>query len=83
MDISGKEAILMAYKRYDLTEKQDRIYDYICDYLKEHGFPPTVREIAKMAGLASSSSAHSYLKQLEEKGYIRRVEGSPRAIELV
>ncbi len=73
----------MAYKRYDLNEKQDRIYDYICDYQKEHGFPPTVREIAKIVGLASSSSAHSYLKQLEEKGYIRRMEGCPRAIEVV
>lgn len=69
--------------RYDLNDRQNSIYDYICDYLKEHGFPPTVREIAGMAGLASASSAHHYLKQLEEKGYIRRVEGSPRAIEVV
>ncbi len=73
----------MAYKRFDLTEKQDRIYDYICDYSKEHGFPPTVREIAKMAGLASPSSAHGYLKQLEEKGYITKIEGSPRSIQIV
>jgi SOS-response transcriptional repressor LexA len=73
----------MAYNRFDLTEKQGRIYDYICDYLKEHGFPPTVREIAKMAGLSSASSAHGYLKQLEEKGYIRRMDNSPRAIEIV
>lgn len=73
----------MAYKRFDLTEKQGRIYDYICDYLKEHGFPPTVREIAKMAGLSSASSAHGYLKQLEEKGYITRIEGSPRSIQVV
>lgn len=73
----------MAYMRYDLNEKQNTIYDYICDYLKEHGFPPTVREIAKMAGLSSPSSAHHYLKQLEEKGYIQRKEGSPRTIVVV
>ena len=73
----------MKYKRYDLTEKQSNVYDYICDYLKLHGFPPTVREIASMAGLSSTSSAHSYLRILEEKGYIRRIEGSPRAIEIV
>lgn len=69
--------------RYDLNDRQNTIYDYICDYLKEHGFPPTVREIAEMAGLTSSSSAHHYLKHLEEKGYIRRIVGSPRAIEVV
>lgn len=73
----------MAYMRYDLNDKQNKIYDDICDFNKEHGFPPTVREIAEMAGLASSSSAHHYLKQLEEKGYIHRREGSPRAIEVV
>lgn len=73
----------MTYMRYDLNDRQNTIYDYICDYLKAHGFPPTVREIAEMAGLSSSSSAHHYLKQLEEKGYIRRREGSPRAIEIV
>ena len=73
----------MAYMRYGLNDKQNKIYDDICDFNKEHGFPPTVREIAEMAGLASSSSAHHYLKQLEEKGYIRRREGSPRAIEVV
>lgn len=73
----------MAYMRYDLNDKQNKIYDDICDFNKEHGFPPTVKEIAEMAGLASSSSAHHYLKQLEEKGYIRRREGSPRAIEVV
>ena len=73
----------MAYKRYDLNDKQNKIYDFLCDFLKVHGFPPTVREIAELAGLASSSSAHYYLKQLEEKGYIRRLEGSPRAIEIM
>lgn len=73
----------MIYMRYDLNDRQNAIYDYICDYLKAYGFPPTVREIAEMAGLSSASSAHHYLKQLEEKGYIRRREGSPRAIEIV
>lgn len=73
----------MTYNRYDLNEKQNVIYDYICDYVKEFGYPPTVREIAKRVGLASSSSAHHYLKQLEEKGYIQRKEGSPRAIEVM
>ena len=54
----------MKYKRYDLTEKQSNVYDYICDYLKSHGFPPTVREIASMAGLSSTSSAHSVKPQI-------------------
>ena len=73
----------MAYMRYDLNDKQNKIYDFLCDFLKAHDFPPTVREIAEMTGLTSASSADYYLKQLEEKGYIRRVGGSPRAIEIM
>lgn len=44
----------MAYMRYDLNDKQNKIYDFLCDFLKIHGFPPNVREIAEMAGLASA-----------------------------
>ena len=36
----------MAYMRYDLNDKKNKIYDFLCDFLKAHGFPPTVREIA-------------------------------------
>ena len=66
-----------------ISAKQLNILSCIYKAINSNGFPPTVREIAEMAGLASASSAHNYLKQLEEKGYIRRVEGSPRAIEIM
>ena len=52
---------------YDLNEKENRIYEFICDYMKEKGFSPTVREIGEAIGLKSTSSVHIYLKRLEER----------------
>ncbi len=73
----------MGYYRYDLTERQSMIYDFLCDYLNKKGYPPTVREVGANVGLSSPSSVLSQFQKLEEKGYIRRAPGCPRAIEIM
>ncbi len=64
----------------ELTPKQRRIYDYILTYTSEHGYPPSVREIASAVGLKSPSTVHFHLKALEEAGAIVRGSGKTRAI---
>lgn len=59
------------------------ILDYIQKEVNEKGYPPSVREIAKAVGLASSSTVHGHLLRLENKGYIRRDPTKPRAIEIL
>lgn len=59
------------------------IIDYIKNEVSEKGYPPSVREIAKAVGLASSSTVHGHLLRLENKGYIRRDPTKPRAIEVL
>ena len=66
-----------------LSKRQEAIYDYICKYTKDHGFPPSVREIGTAVGLASPSTVHMHLKGLEERGYIRRDSKKPRTIEVI
>ena len=66
-----------------LSKRQEAIYDYICKYTKDHGFPPSVREIGTAVGLASPSTVHMHLKVLEERGYIRRDSKKPRTIEVI
>src|SRR5699024_11757667 len=44
---------------------------------------PSVREIAKAVGLASSSTVHGHLERIEKKGFIRRDPTKPRAIEII
>lgn len=66
-----------------LSERQQMIYDYIKSEVKEKGYPPSVREIAKAVGLASSSTVHGHLSRMEAKGFIRRDPTKPRAIEIL
>ena len=66
-----------------LSKRQTAIYDFICAYTSEHGYPPSVREIGKAVGLASPSTVHMHLKVLEERDLIRRATNKPRTIEIV
>jgi repressor LexA len=61
----------------DLTKRQQEILDFIAEYGAQHGYPPTVRDIGKAVGLASSST------NLEQLGMLRRDPSKPRALELL
>lgn len=63
-----------------LNKREQDILTFIQKEIKTAGYPPSIREIGKAVGLKSSSTVHSYLKQLEQKGYIRRDPAKPRAI---
>jgi repressor LexA len=67
----------------DLTKRQQEIFDFIKKYSAKHGYPPTVRDIGKAVGLASSSTVHAHLANLEKLGLLRRDPSKPRAIELL
>jgi repressor LexA len=67
----------------DLTKRQQEIFDFIKRYTAEFGYPPTVRDIGKAVGLASSSTVHAHLANLERIGMLRRDPTKPRAIELL
>lgn len=63
-----------------LTKRQQQIYDYVAQYVDESGYPPTVREIGEAVGLASPSTVHAHLANLERAGVIRRDATKPRAL---
>jgi repressor LexA len=67
----------------DLTKRQQEIFDFIKRYSANYGYPPTVRDIGKAVGLASSSTVHAHLANLERIGLLRRDPTKPRAIELL
>ena len=67
----------------DLTKRQQEIFDFIKSYSARFGYPPTVRDIGKAVGLASSSTVHAHLANLEKLGLLRRDPTKPRAIELL
>ena len=67
----------------DLTKRQQEIFDFIKRYSARYGYPPTVRDIGKAVGLASSSTVHAHLANLEKAGLLRRDPTKPRAIEML
>ncbi|MBM3713523.1 MAG: transcriptional repressor LexA [Actinobacteria bacterium] len=69
-------------KKSEISERQKQILQFILKNVKEHGYPPTVREIASAVDLNSSATIHAHLKKLEEYGYIKRDPTKPRAIEV-
>ena len=66
----------------ELTNMQQRIYEYIASCIREQGYPPSVREIGEAVGLKSPSTVHFHLKHLEEAGVIEKGAGKGRAITL-
>ena len=67
----------------ELTGRQREIWSFLVGYVDRHGYPPTVREIGEAVGLASPSTVHAHLANLERAGLLRRDPTKPRALELV
>ena len=73
----------MELKETTLTKKQSETLTFIKKYMVSHGYPPSVREICAGMGLSSPATAHTHLKELENKGYIRKENSKFRTIELL
>ena len=70
-------------RKFGITAKQEEILEYIKETILKKGYPPAVREICEAVHLKSTSSVHSHLSTLEEKGFIRRDPTKPRTIEIL
>lgn len=68
--------------REKLSERQRRIMDVIKDATRFRGYPPSIREICDAVGLNSTSSVSYHLRELERKGYLRREDNKPRAVDI-
>lgn len=66
----------------NLTKRQQQILHFIADRQQE-GWTPSVREIGDAVGLRSSAAVQKHLNRLEQHGYIRRLNGRARSIQLL
>jgi len=66
-----------------LSSKQEHILNFINDFLRDKGYPPSVRDIAVGCGISSTSVVAYNLNKLESAGYIRRHSGISRGIEFL
>ncbi len=66
----------------DLTKSEKRIYSFLCKYIEENGFSPSVRDITEALGFASPSTVHLYISRLEQKGYVEREQKKSRSLRI-
>jgi repressor LexA len=77
------DKIELKNEKKELTSTQEKVLGFLKNFLREKGFPPTLREIASHFGLKGPKSPQKILGILERKGYLRRVPGGSRAIEVL
>jgi repressor LexA len=65
-----------------LTKRQKQLVDFLENYIEEHGYAPTLAEVGQYFGLSSLATVHKHLKNLEDKGFIRRTHNHSRALEI-
>jgi len=65
-----------------LTARQQSVLNCIHRYVRQRGYPPSIREIGDAVGLSSPSSVAHQLKVLQRKGYLHRDQNRPRAVEI-
>lgn len=64
----------------NLTKKQQIIYDFICDFYEENGYPPSVREICDGVGLKSTATVHTHIENLKNLGVLNKADMKNRAL---
>jgi repressor LexA len=66
-----------------LSPRQKDVLEYLREFLDSHGYPPTLREIARHLDISGTVAVVRHLEALEKKGWIRRQPGAFRSISLV
>jgi repressor LexA len=79
-EIPLRNGFTRVFKMQPLTKRQKEILDFIARFTEEHGYAPSLDEIASHFRLSSASTVHQHLLNLEEKGFISRQPGRSRAV---
>ncbi|MEN8208045.1 MAG: transcriptional repressor LexA [Candidatus Fermentibacteria bacterium] len=66
-----------------ITDRQKQVLEYICAFIDEHSYAPSIRDIQKHFGLKSTKGVKDHIDRLVEKGYLNRTEGTARALKVV
>lgn len=65
-----------------IDQKVDKVYEYLKNYRKANGYPPSVREICAALTIKSTATAYYYLEKLEERGLLSKNANKNRALTL-
>ena len=74
---------MMKMKREGLSNRQNEILTFIKKYTAKNNYPPSIREISKGVNLKSPATTHVHVKNLIEKGYLKRNTNNHKLLELL
>ncbi|MEK7558951.1 MAG: transcriptional repressor LexA [Patescibacteria group bacterium] len=66
-----------------LYRKERELLEYLAQFQSQHGYSPTLAELAKATGHRSKSTIHTLIRSLVEKGYVQKVEGNTRVLKII
>lgn len=66
-----------------LYPRERQLLDFIMQFIQRHGFAPTLKEIGEAVGMASPATVHEHIDKLRQKGFIRKLDGTARGLEIV
>jgi SOS-response transcriptional repressor LexA len=66
-----------------LTTRQVAVLNQLREFIKAHGYSPTVRELMKPLGIVSTNGIKVHLDALRAKGVVTWQEGKPRTLRLL
>jgi len=66
-----------------LTRRQKQVYDFLAQFVEEHGYSPSFEEIGEGLGLSSLATVHKHVSNLEQKGLLKRDYNRSRSIDLL
>jgi len=66
-----------------ITKRQREVYDFIHDFVQQHGYSPSFEEIGSGLGLSSLATVHKHVSNLERKGLLKRAYNRSRSIDVL
>lgn len=66
-----------------ITRRQREVYDFLQNFIEEHGYSPSFEEIGAGLGLSSLATVHKHISNLQEKGLLKRDYNRSRSIDVV
>ena len=66
-----------------LYHRERQVLEFIIQFTQRFGYAPTLREIGEALGLSAVSTIHEHLDHLRDKGYIKKLDGASRGIEVI
>ncbi len=66
-----------------LYNRERQMLDFIAQFIQRYGFAPTLKEIGEALSMASPATVHEHIDRLRQKGFIKKLDGTSRGLDIV